>query len=212
LRRCSPRSRSSAESTSAAVAVETSTCPPCPAVATRAARCTSAPTYPSSLSSGVPVWMPIRTESSSFCCASRAASSAPGAVGNATKKASPCVSTSTPPWRSKASRMTRRCSARCLPYSSAPSSCNSRVEPSMSVKRKVTVPVGRSVRMTRSSARRDPSSSHMRPQGLARLCPCRSGTGTRGLRPARLRPGFRDGGQQDTSRFGMPASRRPIER
>jgi outer membrane protein TolC len=53
-----------------------------------------APTF---VSSGVPVWRPILTGNSSPCCASRAAASAPGAVGKATKKASPCVSTSTPP-------------------------------------------------------------------------------------------------------------------
>ena len=40
-----------------------------------------------------------------------AAASAPGAVGNAKKKASPCVSTSTPPFAAQASRITRRCSA-----------------------------------------------------------------------------------------------------
>ena len=34
-----------------------------------------------------------------------AAASAPGAVGNAKKKASPCVSTSTPPWAVHASRI-----------------------------------------------------------------------------------------------------------
>lgn len=44
-------------------------------------------------------------------CASAAAWIAPGAVGNAMKKASPCVSTSTPPCRANASRRTRRCSA-----------------------------------------------------------------------------------------------------
>ena len=43
-----------------------------------------------------------------------------------------------------------------------PSSCSSFVDPSTSVKRKVTVPVGRSVRTARSSARQDPASSHAR--------------------------------------------------
>jgi hypothetical protein len=43
LKRCSPRSRRSC-STRAAVAAETSTCPPCPAAAMRAARWTSKPT------------------------------------------------------------------------------------------------------------------------------------------------------------------------
>ena len=37
---------------------------------------------------------------------------APGAVGNAKKNASPCVSTSTPPSAAQASRIARRCSAR----------------------------------------------------------------------------------------------------
>jgi hypothetical protein len=45
----------------------------------------------------------------------------------------------------RASRSTRRCSAKASAYES-PSSCRSLVEPSMSVKRKVTVPLGRSSR------------------------------------------------------------------
>ena len=40
-----------------------------------------------------------------------AAATASAARAKATKKASPCVSTSTPPWRANASRSTRRCSA-----------------------------------------------------------------------------------------------------
>ena len=44
-----------------AVAAETSTCPPWPTAAIRAARWTSSPTYPSSVTSGVPVWRPTRT-------------------------------------------------------------------------------------------------------------------------------------------------------
>src|SRR5580765_472241 len=43
--------------------------------------------------------------------------------------------------------MTRRCSANALAYASAPHECRSFVEPSTSVKRKVTVPLGRSSRM-----------------------------------------------------------------
>ena len=43
------------------------------------------------------------------------------------------------------SRTSARCSARASAYLSAPSSCSSLVEPSTSVKRKVTVPDGRSV-------------------------------------------------------------------
>lgn len=120
-----------------------STCPPCPAAAIRAARCTSRPTYPSSVTSAVPVCSPIRTRigpAASTCVASAAHASAPRAVGNATKNASPCVSTSTPPWRAAAARNTRRCSARAALYLSAPSSPSRRVDPSTSVNRKVTVP------------------------------------------------------------------------
>jgi hypothetical protein len=68
---------------------------------------------------------------------------APRADGNARKKASPCVSTSTPPSIEQISRTIRLCSARACPYDSAPSSCRSIVEPSTSVKRRVIVPVGR---------------------------------------------------------------------
>ena len=57
--------------------------------------------------------------------------------------------------------MTRRCSASASAYASAPSSCRSLVEPSTSVKRKVTVPVGRS-----SRTRRDHP-----PQRSSRLAP-----------------------------------------
>ena len=55
------------------------------------------------------------------------------------------------PARAHASRITRRCSASASAYPSAPSSCRSLVEPSTSVKRKVTVPLGRSPRTTTSS-------------------------------------------------------------
>ena len=76
-------------------------------------------------------------------CAAAAAPSASGAVRNATKKASPCVSTSTPLCAPNASRRMRRCSASAFAYSAVPSSWSSFVEPSTSVKRKVTVPDGR---------------------------------------------------------------------
>ncbi len=60
---------------------------------------------------GVPLWMPIRTligPPASRSVAAPAAAMAPGAVGKATKNASPCVSTSTPPFSANASRrMTR---------------------------------------------------------------------------------------------------------
>jgi hypothetical protein len=69
-----------------------------------------------------------------------AAASAPEAVGKAKKKASPCVSTSKPPRAAHASRMTRGCSASASAYASAPSAWRSRVDPSTSVNRKVTVP------------------------------------------------------------------------
>ena len=81
-----------------------------------------------------------------------AAEIAPGAVGNAKKKASPCVSTSTPSWAAHAVWMTRRCSASASAYASAPSSWRSRVDPSTSVKRKVTVPEGSPGRTRGSSA------------------------------------------------------------
>ena len=60
----------------------------------------------------------------------------------AKKNASPCVSISASR-ASAASRRIRRCSASTSPYRS-PSCLSSRVEPSMSVKRKVTVPLGSS--------------------------------------------------------------------
>src|SRR5437588_11698205 len=95
--------------------------------------------------------MPMRTRIRPWAnasCASRAAPNAPGAVGKAMKKASPCVSTSAPPCRAQAALTTRRCSARASAYASDPSSWRSLVEPSTSVKRNVTVPVGRSFRAT----------------------------------------------------------------
>src|SRR5439155_12244861 len=90
--------------------------------------------------------MPMRTRigpAASPSSAAAAAESAPGAVGKATKNASPCVSTSTPPWRPNASRNVRRCSVSAAAYPVAPRSCSNLVEPSMSLKRNVTVPLGR---------------------------------------------------------------------
>src|SRR6266581_3842595 len=55
----------------------------------------------------------------------------------------PWLSTSLPPKRVQASRIRRRCSASAFEYLSAPSSSSSRVDPSTSLKRKVTVPDGR---------------------------------------------------------------------
>ena len=103
-----------ARSASAAVAAETSTWPPWPEAAMRAARWTSAPTYPSSVRSGVPVCRPMRTwtlPELSLSTIARDASSAPGAVGNAKKNASPWVSTSAPPCSAHDARTIRRCSA-----------------------------------------------------------------------------------------------------
>ena len=55
-----------------------------------------------------PVWMSMRMRigpNARVSCASCAASTAPGAVGKATKKASPCVFTSIPPGRARALRI-----------------------------------------------------------------------------------------------------------
>ena len=96
----------------------------------------------------LPVCRPIRTPSRPelrASCASPAAASASFARPNATKNASPCVSTSTPPCRANASRNTRRCSSSTSAYAS-PNSCSNFVDPSTSVKRNVTVPEGRSRR------------------------------------------------------------------
>ena len=75
--------------------------------------------------------------------AAAAAATASAARANATKKASPWVSTSTPSCLVNAPLSAVRCSARRSAYP-APCSWRSRVEPSTSVKRKVTVPVGSS--------------------------------------------------------------------
>ena len=165
LSRCCPRSRSVAEavsSRSGAVVGETRICPPCPSAAMRAARCTSRPTYPSVVTVATPVCSPFRTRIGPVARAPAAASAAvaaPSAVGKATKNASPCVSTSTPPALATASRSSRRCSSSAAAYSSGPSSCSSRVEPSTSVKRKVTVPLGRSARIRPLRGRSQPRAS-----------------------------------------------------
>ena len=98
----------------------------------------------------------------------RAAAAAPAAVGKATKKASPCVSTSTPPSATNASRSTRRWPARASAYSSGPTRRNSRVDPSMSVNRNVTVPAGRSPGTDRvSPTTRSPAFSELVAVGFA---------------------------------------------
>ena len=83
--------------------------------------------------------------------ASSAAATASVALVNTTKNASPCVSTSIPPCRANASLSARLCSARSSAYR-APCSWRSRVDPSTSVKRKVTVPPGRSRIVTARSS------------------------------------------------------------
>ena len=118
--RCTPRSVSAAPSgsqsrTSAAAVSDTSTCPPYPTAATRAARCTSRPTSPAAVCSASPQWMPIRTRTRSppgqacaaraRCISSTAATHARGEA-NTAKNASPCVSTSLPAWAARDDRMT----------------------------------------------------------------------------------------------------------
>src|SRR5438477_8699578 len=73
--------------------------------------------------------------------ASYAPRAASCARANATKNASPCVSTSNPWCRPNASRSRHRCASSSAPYRS-PHSFSSLVEPSTSVNRKVTVPLG----------------------------------------------------------------------
>ena len=144
LSRCSPRSRPGSRSSAARVTSESTTCPPWAAAQILAARWTSMPTYPSVVTIGVPVWMPMRTRTGpSDRWISSAAATASSARPKATKNASPCVSTSTPSCRPKTARSSLRWPASRSAYPS-PRSCRSRVEPSMSVNRKVTVPDGRS--------------------------------------------------------------------
>ena len=114
-----PRSASAAPSgspsrTSTAAASDTSTCPPWPTAATRAARCTSRPTSPAAVCAASPQWMPIRTRTRSppgqecasraCCIASTAATHARGEE-NTAKNASPCVSTSRPSCAASADRI-----------------------------------------------------------------------------------------------------------
>ena len=100
-----------------------------------------------------PVWTPIRTRTGgpgdqSWAArprwAATAARIAPTGLRKATKKASPWVLTSVPPASATARRTIAACSSWTAGYRS-PSAWSRRVEPSMSVKRNVTVPVGRSV-------------------------------------------------------------------
>src|SRR6476646_5668997 len=107
--------------------------------------------------------MPIRTRSCSpsghstavsWRCRSTAVATASAARSNAAKYASPCVSMTLPPLLAQASSISRPCSARRFPYS-VPNARRSSVEPSMSVKRKVTVPRGRSLASADGSSGKD---------------------------------------------------------
>ena len=117
--RCTPRSASAAPGgspsrTSTAAASDTSTCPPYPAAATRAARCTSRPTSPMAVRAASPQCTPIRTRTGSppghpcaamaCCIASTAATHARGEE-NTAKNASPCVSISRPSCAASADRI-----------------------------------------------------------------------------------------------------------
>ena len=117
--RCTPRSASPAPGgrtprTSAADASDTSTWPPCPAAATRAARCTSRPTRPAAVCDASPLWTPIRTRTCSppghpwarrACCIWITAATHAAGEENTAKNASPCVSTSRPPCAASPDRM-----------------------------------------------------------------------------------------------------------
>ena len=87
---------------------------------------------------------PDRARGQSLAARGSGRRSAPGAVGNATKKASPCVSTSTPPWAPNASRRMPAMLGERLRIRSGAQLVQQLVEPSTSVNRKVTVPEGRS--------------------------------------------------------------------
>src|SRR5436309_7295051 len=85
--------------------------------------------------------MPMRTGSSSARCASIAASTAARAEANAAYAPSPVCLNSQPPRASIAARTTSSCAANATCIASG-SSSHLRVDPSISVKRNVTVPLG----------------------------------------------------------------------
>src|SRR6266581_2228503 len=85
--------------------------------------------------------MPMRTGSSNARCASIAASTAARAEANAAHTPSPVFLNSHPPRASMAARSTSSCAARATCIASG-SSSHRRVDPSISVKRNVTVPLG----------------------------------------------------------------------
>ena len=105
---------------------------------------------PSAVSVGTPVCRPMRTRIAARRPGLRLARGGDGAsaLGKATKKASPWVSISSPLWAVKAARSTSVLGQHMgIPLGA---DCwSSRVEPSMSVNRKVTVPVGRSCTTSR---------------------------------------------------------------
>jgi hypothetical protein len=124
------------------------------------------------------VWSPMRTRigpATRASWASPAAATASVALVNATKNASPWVSTSIPVWRANASLSARRCSARSSAYF-APCSWRSLVAPSTSVKRNVTVPLGSSGRATIRAriAPRRPLARRARAPGRQGRHSCRS--------------------------------------
>ncbi len=98
------------------------------------------------------MWIPIRTRigslpgqsnAASSCCACAAAATASGAVENTTKKLSPSVPISVPPWVPHAFLSTLRWASNASAYA-GPRRLSSRVDPSMSENNIVTVPVGNS--------------------------------------------------------------------
>ena len=145
------------------VASEHSTWPPWAAAAIRAARCTSGLAYSPADGLGVagvqahPYRRPRLRVSASRVRPARAAprrrrATASAASANATKIESPSVNSGTPPCSDeRVARNNRRCSSSTGRYP-APSIRARRVEPSMSVNRNVTNPLGRLRRNTETSA------------------------------------------------------------
>ena len=156
LRRCWPRSRSetpsgSSPSTSARVVSLSSTWPPWATAAMRAVRLMATPMTSLPVDSISPVCRPIRTRIGAACgqgsaasarCASAAADRASIARRKMTKNESPSVPCSCPPYARFAARTMARWRSRRSRYGPVPSSSSMRVEPSMSLNRQVTVPVG----------------------------------------------------------------------
>src|SRR5215469_3378050 len=155
LSRWKPRSRtdSSAGSPGCAscqVTSDITTWPPCAVAAIRAARCRSIPIYPSSCGVGSPACRPIRTPTAAppgHSCAPSARwaetqqATASAADSNTTKKLSPSVPISCPRRSDMAVRSIARWADSTSPYR-CPRRLSSTVDPSMSLKSMVTVPVG----------------------------------------------------------------------